>query len=82
MDGKLRGGKTHISQNSREFSPEQNNAGLESISQTVQKVTAFSNIGLQKFKMAAGSQNGGFFYVAWQIDFYCQEVYLCQRGCL
>jgi hypothetical protein len=22
------------------------------------------------------------FHVAWQIDFYCHEVYLCQKGCL
>jgi hypothetical protein len=27
----------------------------------VSKVIAFSNVGFQKFKMAAGGQNGGFF---------------------
>jgi hypothetical protein len=38
MDGKKRGGKTQMPQNGREFSPEQNDAILESITQTVQKL--------------------------------------------
>jgi hypothetical protein len=29
--------------------------------------------------MAAADKMADFFDVAWQIDFYCQEVYLCQR---
>jgi hypothetical protein len=42
-------------------SPTQNDAGLESISQTFQTVITFSNVDLQKFKMAAGGQNGRIF---------------------
>jgi hypothetical protein len=61
MMGKWGVARISRNQNSREFSPEQNDAGLESISQKVQKVTAFPNVGLQKFKMAAGGQNGGIF---------------------
>jgi hypothetical protein len=61
--GKLRVGRFKCSLSSREFSPEEYDAGLELISQTVHgsKVIAFSNVGLQKFKMAAGGQNGGLF---------------------
>jgi hypothetical protein len=38
MDGKMRGGMTQMQPNSREFSREQNDASLESISQTVQNL--------------------------------------------
>jgi hypothetical protein len=43
--------RLEYSQNSREFIPEQNDAGLKSISNG-SKALAFSNVGLQKFKMA------------------------------
>jgi hypothetical protein len=70
------------SQNSREFSPEQNDAGLESISQTVQKLQHFLMLVIKNSKWPPAAKMAEFFGVAWQIDFYCQEVYLCQRECL
>jgi hypothetical protein len=42
-------------------------------------VKAFSTVGLQYFKMMAGAQDGGI-DVAWQVDFYGLDVYLCRMG--
>jgi hypothetical protein len=41
MDGKMRGSDNVMQENYREFNPGQNDAGLESISQTVQKLMHF-----------------------------------------
>jgi hypothetical protein len=56
----------------REFSPEQNNAGLESISQTVQTLQHFQMLVFKNSRWRLAAKMAEFFHVAWQIDFYCQ----------
>jgi hypothetical protein len=71
--------KLKFSQNSGEFSPEQNGAGLESISQTVQKLQHFQMLVIKNSKWPPAAKMADF-GVALRIDFYCQEVYFCHRG--
>jgi hypothetical protein len=74
--------KLNFSHISCKFGPEQNDAGLESISQTVQKLQHFQMLVIQNSKWPPAAKMAEFFDVALQIDLYCHEVYLCQRGCL
>jgi hypothetical protein len=74
--------KLKFGQNSGEFCSEQNDAGLESIAQTMQKLQHFQMLVIKNSRWPPAAKMAEFFGVAWQIDFYCQEVYLCQRGCL
>jgi hypothetical protein len=74
--------KLKFSHISWKFGPEQNDAGLESIYQTVQKLQHFQMLVIKNSRWPPAAKMAEFFGVAWQIDFYCQEVYLCQMGCL
>jgi hypothetical protein len=74
--------KLKFSHISWKFGPEQNDAGLESIAQTVQKLQHFQMLVIQNSRWPPAAKMADFFDIAWRIDFYCQEVYLCQRGCL
>jgi hypothetical protein len=61
MDGKMRGGKLICSRNSRQIQSwaKWRQPGVD-ISNGSKAIT-FSNVGLKKFKTAAGGQNGGIF---------------------
>jgi hypothetical protein len=74
--------KLKFSHYSGEFGPEQNDAGLELISQTVQKLQHFQMLVIKNSRWPPAAKMAEFFDAAWQIDFHCQKVYLCQRGCL
>jgi hypothetical protein len=70
--GKWGTAKPKFSHLSWKFGPEQNDAGLESISQTVQKLQHFQMLVIQNSKWPPGAKKEDFFDVALQIDLYCQ----------
>jgi hypothetical protein len=75
--------KLKCSRNSREFSPEQNDAGLNSVSQTAQTLaySIFQMLVVINSRWRPAVKLAEFVDVALQIDLglYGQEVYLCQR---
>jgi hypothetical protein len=81
VDRKMREARLKCSQNSREFSREQNYAGLESISQMVQKLY-FQMLVFRNSRWRPAAKMAEFFHIAGLIDLHCQEIYLCHRGCL
>jgi hypothetical protein len=47
-------------------------------SQTVQKLLYFQMLYYKNSRWRLAAKMSEFFDVTWQIDFYCQEIYLCQ----